>query len=105
MNLQSSANTKSKSTSSTAFGGMKKGFLFGAGSKAQRKTASTSSKTAQGGTSRATPGASAGSKEEEVPFLKAQQQEKQAGMRLDEVQEEMKKAYPLLQTQGTFTST
>ena len=102
---QSSTSTGSKSSSASAsFGGMKKGFLFGSGSKPQKKAAPTSSKKTQsnGNSTGASSGAGAGSKEEEqVPFLKAQHQEKQAGMRLDEVQEEMKKAYPLLQTQGT----
>ena len=100
---QSSASTRSKSSSASAsFGGMKKGFLFGSGSKPQKKVAPTSSKKTQsnGNSTGASSRAVAGSKKEEVPFLKAQHQEKQAGIRLDEVQEEMKKAYPLLQTQG-----
>lgn len=83
--------------SSKGFGGLKKGFLF-----------SSSERTSQG-SQRPSPAQSTGKqdpsrggaclKEDNMPFVKGTAH-KQKGVEFQEVQDELKRSYPLLATQG-----
>lgn len=104
------ASTRSQAAGTgTAFGGMKRGFLFsgnkdrGTQKKDEQATSLQNSQESEHKIPSAAT-ATAGKSKEEMTFVKAKKQEEQQGMRFEEVQDEMKKAYPLLATQGNVTT-
>ncbi|XP_076445689.1 uncharacterized protein LOC143283369 [Babylonia areolata] len=98
----SARSTPSTKPGSGDFGGMKKGFLFG-GSKSsgvsgkqQTKTGSGKSKTKSGSGDPSSP-------PDSIPFIQPKTQEKNSGLKLDEVQEAMESTKGFLQDKEWVT--
>ena len=92
-----------------SFGGMKKGFLFGSSSKTKQSgvqkskpVSKTSTQSSRRDQSKQLPVKTVDSDQvsKDMPFLQGKKDNEKDKLRLDEVQDKMKKAYPLLASKG-----
>ena len=92
-----------------SFGGMKKGFLFGSSSKTKQSgvqkvkpVSKTSTQSSRRDQSKQLPVQTVDSNQgsKDIPFLQGKKDNEKDKLRLDEVQDKMKKSYPLLASKG-----
>lgn len=93
----------SRSKRSGNFGGMKKGFLFSSSDKKSNKSSVSEQKVSEPMTSKglSTITQSQVSNDNDVPFLHGQK-EAEKGLQFQEVQDELKKSYPLFASKGNI---